>query len=376
MNRILIFDENISGHHLEYIKNLHQKAIHTPNAFFIFAVPEKMKEVDPRLAQSQHANISFRFLSQDECVNKKGRISAAWHGCRLIRKIVNETKTDFLFIILLVRYMPFLPFFVSKRTAISGIIYNIYLYNWKHYSSLQKAVNLLLYGLYRYGGNFHKLFILNDQTAVYHLNRIWKTGRYAYLVDPYNGIEDAIVKKERSQTKLTFLHFGSLARRKGTIDILHALTMLSKDEQQKIHVIFAGHIQEEIRKEFYLLTDELRHDVEFEIYDEFVSYKTIEELCSVSDYILIPYKNTAQSSGLIAYAAKYSVPVIGPKAGLLGRLIKKYGLGILLDNSDGISICHAIQNALKTKPYKAGNTYLASRTVDRFGSQIVDGILS
>ena len=108
--------------------------------------------------------------------------------------------------------------------------------------------------------------------------------------------------------------------------------MLPVEELKKFHLIFAGYVRDEIREEFYSLITSLKDDLEIEVYDDFVPYGTIERLCTISDYILIPYENTGQSSGVLAYAAKYSVPVIGPQQGMLGKIIRRYHLGICLES--------------------------------------------
>jgi len=49
--------------------------------------------------------------------------------------------------------------------------------------------------------------------------------------------------------------------------------------------------------------------------------------CEQADVLLMPYTRPEYSSGILALAAKTCTPVIGPDAGLLGRLIRQNGLG-------------------------------------------------
>lgn len=66
------------------------------------------------------------------------------------------------------------------------------------------------------------------------------------------------------------------------------------------------------------------------VFDEFVLYLYWYNIRH--DAILIPYKNTAQSSGLLGYAAQFNKPLLAPSNGLIGKLVNEYKLGYLLDN--------------------------------------------
>ena len=134
-------------------------------------------------------------------------------------------------------------------------------------------------------------------------------------------------------------------------------------------MVFAGVVREEIKEEFYQLADELKEYLELKIYDDFVSFQVIEELCASSDYLLAPYENTGQSSGVIAYAAKYSIPVIGPAQGLLGKLIRRYHLGICLDTVDANGLKNLFQSE-KLDKSKINTNYLKVNTISHFQESI------
>lgn len=372
MNKILVFDEKITGHHLEYLNHIYLKALQNKETEFIFAVPEQFQIDKSKLLWPEAENIKFRFLTSDELVHDSGKgiLYVAWHGSRLIRKILLEVKPDSLFLIFMIRYMPFLPFFVPHGISVSGIIYRIYLYTWPLSSIPRKFVDIVLNYLYSHASCFHKIFILNDKASSHYLNKLWRTTRYAYLVDPYSGNAESFCKPGIRHDKLTFLHFGVLLRRKGTIEILHALKKLSENEQKRLYIIFAGFVRDEIKSEFYRLTGELKEKIDMEIHDEFVPYEKLEEYCTISDYLLMPYSQTAQSSGVITFAAKYSIPIIGPGKGLLGKLIRKYGLGISLNDTGRESLCRTFQQCLKNKPFKIHTNYLSEITIERFQEQI------
>ena len=61
--------------------------------------------------------------------------------------------------------------------------------------------------------------------------------------------------------------------------------------------------------------------------DDFCSYERLASLCAASDLLLMPYLETAQSSGVIGYASQFGTPVLASDRGLIGKLVRRYGLG-------------------------------------------------
>ena len=86
--------------------------------------------------------------------------------------------------------------------------------------------------------------------------------------------------------------------------------------------------------------------------------------------LLAPYNGTAQSSGIIAYAAHYRKPVIVPDEGLLGRLVKRYELGRADKNLTAKKLYEAYSaqcmSGEKAKEYEKDNS------ITNFVSSILD----
>ena len=150
-----------------------------------------------------------------------------------------------------------------------------------------------------------------------------------------------------ASSKTVFAHFGGLTKRKGTLDILDALSLVEKDNLEDKCFVFAGRVIEDIREEFYDKINRLKDKIQIIVFDQFCEYSLFAEICTIADYLIIPYRNTAQSSGVCSYAAQFGVPVIGPAEGLLGNLIQKYRLGIGVENI----------NSAKIAKILSGNTY-------------------
>jgi hypothetical protein len=82
---------------------------------------------------------------------------------------------------------------------------------------------------------------------------------------------------------------------------------------------------------------------------------------------LIPYKATAQSSGVLGYAAQFKRPVVAPNEKLLGKLVRKYHLGYTLksSNSEDIAIFLREIEIIKIEN-KIQKNYLESNSVLNF----------
>lgn len=371
MKRILIFESKVHelGHHMEYMHHLYMRALREKNTEFIFAVPKQFAKFINSLSLPNASNISIRILSeQDISFHNSSRLKSIWLGAKKVGELLKETHADMLILIALEKYMPFLPLFIPLKTRILGIVYIIYVYEWFRSSFIKKCYKLFCNFLYAKMPCFKKIFLLNDAIAVVYLNKMWHSTHYAFLPDPYSG-DFQLADAANPSSKLTFFHFGRLHERKGTIEILKAMKMLPSDKLKEFRLILAGNVNDKIRKEFFQLVDELKGDLELKIHDDFVSYEVLEEYCAVTDYILIPYKNTDQSSGVITYAAKYSIPVIGPAQGLLGKLIRRHHLGITLKSVNAESLKELFLSDKLTKT-KINTNYLQNNSVSNFQEHI------
>jgi len=250
-------------------------------------------------------------------------------------------------------------------------LYRIFLY--EETSRVKAFINKAFYRTISHSKNIGKIFLLNDKDAVKCLNREFNTDKFYYLIDPVpdinkdsvNDVRESLLKASNKDE--VFLHFGGLTRRKGTLDILDAIAMLTPEQSENKIFVFAGRIYAGIKDDFYSKLGKCTCKERIRIFDYFLPNEVLYDFCYSSDCILIPYYNTAQSSGVLGYASLFRKPVIGPSKGLLGMLIEHYNLGVLLDDVTPDAIASAI---LAEKPL-VGDGYASERKVDTFISQIV-----
>lgn len=369
INKILIFDTELEGHHLEYLHHIYEKAIIDKYNFYIFAISDKFKGVESNLSWPVSVNVKFDFLDDSDILKcKKSNIFInSFHSSMLLKDKIFEHGANKVFLISLMSFLPFLPLLV-KNVKISGIIYMIYLYRWSNSSLLIKFFDVIKYFILTRSSIIQSLFVLNDVSASFYLNKLYKSIKFAFLPDPYLALDKSQTFSRDyfniGKDKIVYLHFGALTRRKGTINIIKAIEKLNIAHSEKLTFIFAGRIFPDISTEFYSILKRTNRKCQIIVYDEFCSFEFLASLIAACDFILIPYFNSLQSSGVLGHSAFFRKPVVGPNDGLLGKNIRKYSLGYNIQ-CDEIGIFNFIIGD-KIKIHPRYDCYLSKNSKDEF----------
>ena len=217
------------------------------------------------------------------------------------------------------------------------------------------------------------IYILNDEESTNVFNEIYHTNKFRFIPDPVPEIDITKCLNIRKDLNIpeehkVYLHFGLMSERKGTLEILKAIEISSKSELNDVTFIFAGILDKGIKDEFVSLQDRIRDRVNILVFDQFCSYEFLFNLCFTCDVILMPYKLTSLSSGVIGYAAVFSKPVIGPSDGLIGNIIRKYNLGYCLPKITTAEI----KKAFSTDIAVSENNYTRDNGLNGFINVILD----
>lgn len=367
--RILIFTPRTAGHHLEYLHHLYDGAKNKLENNYFFLVPNSFKEVKNELEWETAPNIEFIYLTEKESIkcNTGNYFSSSYRKCTTLKKYILNYQITHVILITLVHYLPFLPLILPKKVKVSGIIYRLYLYEWKSLPFIKKIKDVLEMYITAKSNMVEKGYILNDSSAACYYNKLFKTTKFVPLADPIqksNYIPQCIKKSLNiSNDKYVYLHFGGMTKRKGTLVILDSIERMSKNDRNKFVFIFAGHIRSDIKSQFYNKYETLKSDTNLILFDEFCSYEKLMDLCYSCNAILIPYENTSFSSGVLGYAALFNKPVIGPADGLLGKLIRRNKLGITINEINSANLAHKIlqtpHNNTESKKYTELNSIKA-----------------
>ena len=375
----IVFSASIKGHFLEYNHHIYDICCRLDNRSFVFIIPQEFENIKNRFEWKYNPNIVFDLLEESECakINHKNPIISSLETSKLLRKKVKLHNSDHIFCNMLIGTVPFLPYLLPRNITVSGIIYMIYLYRWKGSSILFKVLNIIKYICLSKCNLYTKILILNDSSSSKQLNKLYHTSKFCSLPDPYVPLNLSKSDKIRlkfginEKTKL-FIHFGSMNENKGTLTVLESIKYLKQTDCMDIVFFFAGVVEDDIKIRFYKLIEELNNGVRIIIKDEFCSYNFLASLCKECDAILIPYKRSAQSSGVIGYAAQFGKPVIAPNKGLLAKLIKKYKLGILLNECNSVSLANTIISS--EKGTIVSHKYCEENNVESFQRIIRDSL--
>ena len=363
----MIFEPAIGGHLLEYIHNIYIYATKSEH-HFIFVLSNDFNDVKDNLIWPSSGNIEIITLSHEEsnkCRNTNF-IKSSWYFNKCLRHYVKKYHVDNVMLLYLIRPMPFLPFFIPQNTHVSGIIYNIPLYH-NNIPFTKNLINKITYYLLAKSKNIKNIFLLNDQWSVDVYNNRYHTKKFVHLTDPIPNIDMSAVRDLRAELSIAkenkiYLQFGSLDERKNTLNILRALLLMNQEELKNKTFIFSGKLSKEIKEEFYRLVNSLKNKVQIIVKEGFVTYEFLNSLCYTSDCILTIYNNVEMSSGTIGYAAFFRKPVIGPSAGLLGKLIIENKLGYTIENTSPSLIKETLLKNLSTE----GDKYCISHSTDEF----------
>lgn len=345
--RILVFTASKEGHYPEFLAHLRGLAQAHPEDEFIFV--------------------------EREVPEGGSKLRYAWRLCRLLRKAIRENRADRAFLVMLMRYSPvvFLPLFGKARIA--GVIYPVWLYTWKTDSPVRKALNAVTFWMMARARNLRHVFVLNDNAAAQYWNRLYRTDKFKFLCDPLNPIPEVTARyglREKYPDKLIVCHPGALKRRKGTCDILDFIEGAEASLLDRYVFVFAGKAQESgidarIRA--------MQEEYPIVYYPGFLSDAELGEIISSSDLMLLPYHNTNQSSGVIGYAAEFNVPVAVPGEYLLGKLVRRNGLGFLMAGHDARAI-GAFLESFEKPAAPISRQYLETNSAERFCAQIYNYI--
>jgi glycosyltransferase involved in cell wall biosynthesis len=374
MKKTLVFDIEMTGHHLEYLHHLYCAAGQKVNEEFVFAFPESFDDVSSNFEWPYYSNITIHYLKGYDVVKVKCNIlKRSYYLSKLLKKTAKDLQITHIFLIVLMQFLPFLPFFLNKKYKVSGIVYQIYLYRWKQSSVFTKLQDVFKYLSLSNFNIFEKVFLLNENSAPHYLNKKYKTNKFYNLVDPVVPIIGNDIRNMREDLEIlnktkVILHLGTMSKTKGTLEIFEALGVMRKEEYTNYTFIFAGKVQDDIKESFYKMYNKFKDKVQIILFDEFCSFEFMGSLLLTCDIILCPYKRTSQSSGIIGYAAQFGKIVIVPKKGMLAKLVRNYKLGLFFENDTPYGIINVIE---KTEICSPNNNYLEMNSIKNFTKAIL-----
>jgi len=382
----LFYNLRLTGHHSEYVSHLIDYLyLNKDENTYIFVLHPEFSKKFPVIADKarQIANVKWILATFDEyeSIGLGGMVKRTFSEYRLMDKYAVAHSVDFvcllyfnIFQLACVFYRPsykisgilFLQFFRMEKSGLKEKL--------KYY---RKYLTTLGYSL---NSKINCVFILNDKKGSEYLNKEFNTGIFKMLPDPipellplegFNIYEHYNIESGRK----IFLHIGGLSDRKGTFEIIDAAQFISVKNQTNVAILLVGKAASDITEETILKKINFAEDktnVQVVWDNQFVSnsmMKSIFEQCSA---VLIPYKNTEASSGILGHAVAANKYVIATGKGLIKELIEENNFGVLIDNVTPFEIASKMESFL---PLQLNNhfssQFLASHTPKEFAELII-----
>lgn len=205
--------------------------------------------------------------------------------------------------------------------------------------------------------DWRSVFLFNGERACEYLNRRFSDFPvFKPLPDPAPELSDVVFRpcrtrpgpEEAAHARVKFEFPGVLSFRKGADILLKALLGISPAVTGRAEFCCSGMAEARDRPAIERMVRRLRRarpDVRFEWDDRFLPEAELQMKIQRADWILAPYRRTEYSSGIFGRAAAAGTPMIGPADGLLGRLIREWGLGMTVETTPR-AWAKALENAV------------------------------
>lgn len=367
--KILIFEPELSGHHLEYLHHYYEGALNRSENDYVFLVPRKFEQVKELYEWTPSSSIDIRYIDEkyDEYLSATNVYVLGWKVSKVLKDYVKEIKPDKVILTTIMQFIPFICWLLPNSVKVKGIMYKIYLYEKDRMSFFRLLAERFRFWTAARSAVIESIYVLNDEDSSEEFNAIYHTDKFKFIPDPVPEIDITKCSNIREDLNIpsehkVYLHFGSMGERKGTLEILKAIELSDNSELNNATFIFAGKLDKGIKDEFVSLQDRLRNRVNILIFDQFCSYEFLFNLCYTCDVILMPYKLTSLSSGVVGYASVFGKPVIGPSDGLIGNLIRKYNIGYCLPKITA----DEIKQAFSANIVISENSYMENNSLSSF----------
>lgn len=195
-----------------------------------------------------------------------------------------------------------------------------------------------------------------DETLVHHCRSKGPArirSKVKYLPDPVatpNPIDKRLAHSRLGLdvAKKTLLVYGAITWRKGVAELLSAMDHPAFP--RNVEVVLAGALSSEVRE--FLATDKarsLKGTGRVSVMDGFVSNVFEAALFSAADTVWLGYVGHYGPSGVLVKAARWGIPVVACRDGIIGYEVRREGLGVLVDPGDDASVALGVAEVVQSR---------------------------
>jgi glycosyltransferase involved in cell wall biosynthesis len=383
--RTLFYDIEISGHHTEYIKYIADYVANLKAELqCIFLVhPSFLSIIDT--SPYVDSNVTFIPITQTdyETIHKKGGVRGQHEQLTLIENYALKLQVDNVFVLTLDHIQKALIFHKTK-IDIKGIFFGSFIWLKDEYWFKFLIKKMLMRGMLK-NNRIKNIFIPNDHYSTSELNRIFKReALFLYNVDPIPLIYpidtfNVYQKYNISPGRKILFHFGSLSGRKGTEELIESVRHMDDDLRSQLAILILGKTYPDYSAHLLSKINVIKKrfpNTEIIFENVFLMDREMKTILSQCFCVVLPYKRTFSSSGIIGHAAASAKLIIGPSSGLIGRLILENNLGITIDKITPYNVAKAIDKIVSHNTSAIYNeVFVESKNPSIFAKNIIDNIL-
>ena len=371
MKSNLFFDAKATGHHGEFLENIILGLSKEDAAVSIIICHPFLSNRLNQCKLGFSSKIKIKPIKTDEIdfiESAKNRIQRGNRELKVLEKYLTESGATSLALMHMdIHQIALSRWKYSKKNLISifGILFNPLVppkrktsVNNNIASFLKRLRKKLQIFLMLRNKSIKSVFILNDMLAVDYMNS-WSFSRnvFRFLVDPIPaGMIDIQVSKEKpeSNKQFNFILLGSIAPRKGSLEVIKALKYSNFPEGMTVSLRLMGAFSKGYPAYSKLMKSEIkslkfmRNDVRVLMKNKFIDNKVFCQEISNSNCVLAPYIGFSNSSGMIGHACRYQKPLIVSRDGLIGSIVESQQLGLCFDSSDIDSLVIAIEKMIRS----------------------------
>lgn len=382
---LMVFEPNMGGHHPEFTCHvLHHWRRHVPEGRLVAAVPAGLLGEQAALATGAIDPPRTTLAPLEGPL--PGPASGLLEKGRLTGQLLTEAILRFRPRKVLLMYLDHAQLALATGlrfpfpVRISGILFHPTL----HYPApsvrspgphLQRLRKRLILKLVARNPHLDTVFTL-DPSAVPSLRRLGLDA--VALPDPVMpGHQDPPDRgplpcfRGLEPGRQILLLFGALTARKGVLQLLQALTLLSAASARRIALVMAGPLDAGLWSEVRRLATQARSaGIQIILHNAYVQSACAQEIIQGADLVLAPYQMHFGSSAILIRAALADRPVLSQEFGLMGANVREHRLGQAVDTGRPAAIAAGIEAFMRDPGVgyesQTARSFAAANTPERF----------
>jgi glycosyltransferase involved in cell wall biosynthesis len=228
-----------------------------------------------------------------------------------------------------------------------------------------------------------------DPYVIEHVERLCGLDRAVFLADPVKTQpddercgRDLRASLDVGRDRKAFLLFGSLAWRKGILQLLDALSLLSREALERICLMLVGQIRVQDEETLEMRIAQVRESLPLRVLrqHEFLPERSVQSYFHAADAVLAPYQRHTGMSGVMVRAAAAGKPILAPNYGLVGEIVHRRRLGLTVDTTQPAQIARGLEELLAGPTdalfdRQSALRYGQEHTPERFAGTLFDRLM-